>query len=78
MKFLMESKKTPIQGYLMPLFETGKKLASKEALILYTASERHCWRALDAFEIDVTHVLQEADLVSNARRYCKEIGLMVA
>jgi len=77
-QFLMESKSKPIQGYLEPLFEKGKKLTTKEALVLYTATERHSGKALDKFEIDMTFAMQESDLIRLARNYCKEIGLMVA
>ena len=78
MQFLIESKRKPIQNYLQPLFEVGKKLSSKEALMLYTATNRYCGRALDKFEIEVTYAMQESDLVRIARKYCQEIGLMVA
>lgn len=63
--------------HLAPLFQSGKKLSNKEALVIYTHSKKHSGVAMDSFEIDRAFLMQDGYLVSLAKKYCNSIGLSV-
>jgi hypothetical protein len=75
-RFKADAKSKGIE-HLAPLFQSGKKLSNKEALVIYSHSKKHSGVAMDSFEIDRAFLMQDGHLVSLAKKYCKSIGLSV-